>query len=172
MLTVVETNLGEPFRKIIERLFTQLQQQSLITTLAGLLGLVYTASKLFRHLRMTFRAIWKYEPPLVAGPMSERVTTTVREYAVAFFMVLSGGLWLVLAFVLLSVTQRLVDCSSCCRWSIRSRRDCSRCRLPLRSSGAHLPCSFGSSRQSALDGVTCGWLASCARASGLLARSS
>jgi membrane protein len=107
VLTVVETNLGEQFRRIIETLLTQLQQQSLVTTLAGLLGLLYTASKLFRHLRMSFRAIWKYEPPLVAGTLSERVSTTIREYAFAFLMVLSGGLFLMLALVLLSATQRL-----------------------------------------------------------------
>jgi len=107
VLTVVETNLGEQFRRIIETLLTQLKQQSLVTTLAGLLGLMYTASKLFRHLRMSFRAIWKYDPPLVAGSLSERVSTTVREYAFAFLMVLSGGLLLVMVLVLLSVTQRL-----------------------------------------------------------------
>ena len=107
VLGIVETNLGEQFRRIIETLLSQLKQQSLITTLAGLLGLLYTASKLFRHLRMSFRAIWKYEPPLVAGSLSERVVTTVREYAFAFLMVLSGGLFLMLALVLLSVTQRL-----------------------------------------------------------------
>jgi membrane protein len=107
VLTIVETNLGEQFRRIIETLLAQLQRESLVATFAGLLGLLYTASKLFRHLRMSFRAIWKYEPPLVAGPMRERVGTTVREYAFAFLMVLSGGLLLVLALVLLSATQRL-----------------------------------------------------------------
>jgi membrane protein len=107
LLALVETSLGEQFRRIIETLLTQLQQESLVTTVAGLLGLLYTASKLFRHLRMSFRAIWKHEPPLVAGPMRERLGTTAREYAIAFVMVLSGGLLLVLALVLLSVTQRL-----------------------------------------------------------------
>src|SRR5215471_19780456 len=42
VLTIVETNLGEQFRTIIENLFTGLQQESLVTTLAGLLGLLYT----------------------------------------------------------------------------------------------------------------------------------
>lgn len=107
VLILVEANLGEQFRTIVETLLTQLQQQSLVTTLAGVLGLLYTASKLFRHLRMSFRAIWKYEPPLVAGPIRERVGITIREYAFSFLMVLSGGLLLVLALVLLSVTQRL-----------------------------------------------------------------
>jgi len=107
VLAIVEANLGEQFRSVIETLLTQLQRESLVTTLAGLLGLLYTASKLFRHLRMSFRAIWKYEPPLVSGPMRERLGTTIREYAFAFLMVLSGGLLLMLALVLLSVTQRL-----------------------------------------------------------------
>src|SRR5262249_26520162 len=107
VLTVVKTNLGEQFRRIIETLLTQLKQQSLVTTLAGLLGLMYTASKLFRHLRMSFRAIWKYEPPLVAGPLKVRLGSTIREYVVAFLMVLSGGLLLVVALVLVSVTQWL-----------------------------------------------------------------
>ena len=107
VLAIVEANLGEQFRSVIETLLTQLQRESLVTTLAGLLGLLYTASRLFRHLRMSFRAIWKYEPPLVSGPMRERLGTTIREYAFAFLMVLSGGLLLMLALVLLSVTQRL-----------------------------------------------------------------
>src|SRR5215831_18869641 len=58
VLTIVETNLGEQFRGFIEALLTQLQHESLIATVAGVVGLAYTASKLFRHLRMTFRAIW------------------------------------------------------------------------------------------------------------------
>jgi membrane protein len=107
VLNIVEVNLGEQFRGFIEALLTQLQHESLIATLAGVVGLAYTASKLFRHLRMTFRAIWNYEPPLVAGPMKERLSTTLREYVLAFLMVLSGGLLLVLALVLISVTQRL-----------------------------------------------------------------
>src|SRR5215468_3906900 len=90
VLTIVETNLGEQFRRIIETLLMQLQRQSLVTTLAGLLGLLYTASKLFRHLRMSFRAIWNYEPPLLAGPMRKRLGVTVFEYAFSFLMVLSG----------------------------------------------------------------------------------
>jgi membrane protein len=106
VLTLVEANLGDQFRRVIETLLTQLQQESLVTTLAGLVGLFYTASELFRHLRMSFRAIWKYEPPHVSGPVKERVGKTIREYAVAFLMVLSGGLLLVVAFVLLPLTQR------------------------------------------------------------------
>src|SRR5262245_47203424 len=54
VLGIVETHLGEQFRSIIETLLMQLQRESLVTTLAGLLGLLYTASKLFRHLRMSF----------------------------------------------------------------------------------------------------------------------
>ena len=107
VLAMVEANLGEQFRGFIETLLMQLQQESLVTTLAGLLGLMYTASKLFRHLRMSFRAIWKYEPPLLAGEIRERLGTTAREYALAFLMVVAGGTLLLLAFALLSVTQRL-----------------------------------------------------------------
>ena len=40
VLTIVETNLGEQFRRILETLLTQLQQESLVATLAGLLGLL------------------------------------------------------------------------------------------------------------------------------------
>ena len=107
LLDVVEASLGQQFRSVVETMLTQLQQQSLITTLAGLLGLVYASSKLFRHLRMSFRAIWKYEPPLVSGPMRVRLGTTLREYAFASLMMLSGGMLLLLALALISVTQRL-----------------------------------------------------------------
>src|SRR5262249_22816353 len=94
VLALVATHLRDQVRTFLEALLARLQQESLITTLAGLVGLAYTASQLFRHLRMSFRAIWKYEPPLVAGPLRERLVTTIREYVFAFLMVLSGGLLL------------------------------------------------------------------------------
>jgi membrane protein len=62
---------------------------------------------LFHHLRLTFRAIWKYQPPLVAGPVRVVVRTTILEKVLSFLMVLSAGMLLLVALVLVSVVQWL-----------------------------------------------------------------
>jgi len=109
VLQAVESSVGGYLRTTIERLFAQLQHESVVATLVSLGGLMLTASALFRHLRLSFRAIWRQAPPLVAGPIRVVVRATVLEYAVAYLMVLAGGLLLVATLVLLSVTHWLGD---------------------------------------------------------------
>jgi membrane protein len=105
VLFTIEASLGPELRGTIEQSLDQLQQESGIATAIGLLGLLLTASVLFRHLRLSFRAIWKYSPPLVSGSPRVVVRATLLEYAVGYLMVLSGGLLLILALALTSVTQ-------------------------------------------------------------------
>jgi membrane protein len=107
ILQTIETGFGTYLRTTIEQLFDQLQQESVVATVASLVGLLLTASVLFRHLRLSFRAIWKYAPPLVAGPVRVAVRATFLEYLVAYLMVLAGGLLLVFALALVAVTQWL-----------------------------------------------------------------
>jgi len=100
LLKAVEAGFGAQVRATIEHLSEQLQQGSIVATVISLAALLLTASKLFHHLRMTFRAIWKYESPLVSKQLTRVVWQTLLEQAKAFLLLLAGGTLLLLAFVL------------------------------------------------------------------------
>jgi membrane protein len=101
----IDASLGTHVGIAIQRLFDQLQNESIVTGLVSLLTLMLTASALFRHLRLSFRAIWKYTPPLVAGPAHVALRATFLQWAVAYLMVLAGGLMLVVALAAITITQ-------------------------------------------------------------------
>jgi membrane protein len=104
-------HLGERFgtelQESIQSLLDTLQQGSIFATAIGIAGIVVSASVLFKHLRLSFRAIWKYEPPLVSGSVRVVVKTTILEQIIAFLMVLGGGALLVAALVLMALTRWL-----------------------------------------------------------------
>lgn len=108
ILEGIETNLGPELTAAITKLLSTLKQDSIIATVVGLCGLLFAASVLFRHLRMCFRAIWKYEPPLVSGPILVIMRTALLEGVISFLMVLGGGLLLLAALVLIAMTQWLL----------------------------------------------------------------
>ena len=91
VLETVETNFGDELRASIEYLFMRLQEGSGLALAISLAGLLFTASVLFRHLRITFRAIWKHAPPLASGSVRGAMRETLLERAVAFGMVLAGA---------------------------------------------------------------------------------
>jgi membrane protein len=107
VLAAVETSVGMDVRTTVEHLFKQLEVESVVAALVSLVGLAWAASGLFRHLRLSFRAIWKYAPPFIAGPVRVAVRTTFIEYITAYLMVLTAGVLLILAVAFLSVTQWL-----------------------------------------------------------------
>jgi len=107
VLLTIETRFGEPLRMTIEQLLDGLQQGSVTATVISLVGLLLAASVLFRHLRMTFRAIWKYVPPLASGSLRSIVGMTLVERAISFAMVIGGGLMLLLLFVLIAALNWL-----------------------------------------------------------------
>ena len=102
VLAGIDANLGPELALTIKRLLTSLQQESIIATVISLAGVLLTASVLFKHLRLSFRAIWKHEPPLVSGPVRTVVLATILERLIAFVMVLGGGGLLLAAFVLIA----------------------------------------------------------------------
>lgn len=106
VLLTVETHLGPQMREALEQLFAQLQRESLMASAFSLVGVAWSASVLFRHLRLSFRAIWKFEPVRVSGSIRAVVWTTLREYAAAYLIALSGG-GLLLALAAVSITQWL-----------------------------------------------------------------
>jgi len=100
LLQAVEAAFGAQVRDTVERLSEQLQQGSIIATVISLAGLLWAGSKLFHHLRMTFRAIWKYQSPLVSEQLATVVWQTLLEQSKAFLGLLASGMLLLLAFVL------------------------------------------------------------------------
>jgi membrane protein len=107
MLLAVEASFGPELPATIERLLATVQRESVVATVLGLAGLALAASVLFHHLRLGFRAIWSYEPPLAAGTIRAVVWTTVLEKVIGFVMVLGGGVLLLVALALIAATQWL-----------------------------------------------------------------
>lgn len=106
-LEAVEASFGAPLRATLGRLLQSLEQGSVIAVVVSLIGLLLTASQLFHHLRMTFRAIWRHEPPLVSGPARSALLATLLEKALAFIMVLATGVLLMVALLLIAALQWL-----------------------------------------------------------------
>ena len=107
MLLRIEASFGTQLRETIGQLLNTLKRESIVASFISLVGLLLTASVLFHHLRLTFRAIWKYQPLLVSGSVRVVVRETILEKVMSFVMVLSAGVVLLVALVLVSVTQWL-----------------------------------------------------------------
>ena len=111
-LNVLYAQFGPQLAGTVYRLFETLQRDSMAATLFSVLGVLVSASLLLRQLRMTFRAVWHYEPPLVAGPLHLRALTVAREWFIATVITAGGGCLLLAAFVIVAtfrVTARALD---------------------------------------------------------------
>jgi membrane protein len=102
---VIDASVGTYVGTAIEQLLQQLEKESIVTGFVSVIALMLTASALFRHLRLSFRAIWKYTPPLVAGRFRVALRATFLQWVAAYLMVLAGGLTLVVALLLITITQ-------------------------------------------------------------------
>jgi len=107
MLMTIETRFGPQMSATITGLLQTVQRDSFVATIIGVAGMLVGASLLFRQLRMTFRAVWHYEPPTVAGPIRFRVFTIIREWVIAFVITLGGGALLLLGVVIVSAFRWL-----------------------------------------------------------------
>jgi membrane protein len=107
VLAAVEHSFGPDLRSTLEESLERIQQESVVATGVALAGLLLTSSVLFRHLRLTFRAIWKYTPPLASGTVRIAMRITFVEYLIALVMVMTGGVLLLLAIAMIAVTQWL-----------------------------------------------------------------
>lgn len=106
-LRTIENGLGTPARLKIGELLDQLQRDSVIATAISLGALLVTASALFGKLRLSFRAIWKYKPPLVSGTVRVVVLSTFFEQAISFALTLISGALLLVSLVLFAIVQWL-----------------------------------------------------------------
>src|SRR5690554_3351949 len=105
VLLQIQTQFGDELQASIEGLLKGLQQESLGGTAVSIAGLLVTASLLFRHLRMSFRAVWNRDPPLIAGRVRAVVLATLIERVMSFLMVLGGGAVLLAAVAVIAVSQ-------------------------------------------------------------------
>lgn len=115
VLHAIESSLGTPLRTAISELLDQLQQESVVGSAIGLGALLIAGSALFRQLRLTFRAVWKYNPPLVSGTVRVVVRSTVIEQAAGYAILLCAGALLLVGVALLAILQWLA--SQLGRWS-------------------------------------------------------
>jgi uncharacterized BrkB/YihY/UPF0761 family membrane protein len=103
----IEARLGSEVSAPSTRVLDTLQQESVVAIMVSVAGLLLAGSVLFKHLRLSFRAIWNYDPPLVSGTVRVVVRATILERAVALAMVLGGGGLLLMALGLIAATQWL-----------------------------------------------------------------
>jgi len=107
VLEAVEVSFGEPLRITLGRVLQSLEQGSVIAILVSIIGLLLTGSKLFHHLRMTFRAIWRHEPLLMSGPAVSALRATLLEKALAFIMMMAASVLLLVALLVIAALQWL-----------------------------------------------------------------
>lgn len=111
-LNLLHERFGAELASTIYRLFDSLQRDSIVATIISVFGVVISASLLLRQLRLTFRAVWHYEPPLVAGPIHVRALTLAREWVIATLITAGGGGLLIVAFIVLAafrMVARILD---------------------------------------------------------------
>jgi YihY family inner membrane protein len=104
-LLAIQAQAGAQLAGTINRLLEVVQRDSITATVVSVVGILVSASLLFRQLRMTFRAVWNYEPPLVAGPIYLRVLTLLREWIIAFVITLGGGGLIMVALAILTALK-------------------------------------------------------------------
>lgn len=107
VLETVQANFGADLKYVIDRLLTRLQDESIVAIVVSVIGMLVTATALFRHLRLTFRALWKHAPPLAAESVRGAVRDSILEQATAFLMVLTAGALLILTLGLIAVVTWL-----------------------------------------------------------------
>ena len=107
-LSAIAAAFGADLQVAIERLLDGIERQSVVATVVSLGALVWSASLVMRHLRMSFRAIWKVAPPLVSGSLPVALRTALLEKAIAFGMLLAGVLLALAAVALLALVNWLI----------------------------------------------------------------
>jgi membrane protein len=107
LLETIEAKFGPELQATATQLFARLQQQSVLVIIVSVLGLMWTAAVLVGRLRMGFRAIWRYDPPIIAGSPWTVILTTLREKMIAFTIVTLGEAFLLALLVAITVLEWL-----------------------------------------------------------------
>jgi membrane protein len=107
VLQAVQTSLGPEVTATLHQLLTHLREGSIVAMGVSIVTLLVAGSTLFRHLRLSFRALWKHDPPLAAGSVRSAVRETLAEQATAFLMLLTAGALLMVTLGLIAVVHWL-----------------------------------------------------------------
>jgi membrane protein len=107
VLDLVEDRFGAQVGTTISQLLDRLQQESVVASIVSLAGLLLTASVLFKQLRLAFRAIWRYQPPLVSGSARVVARTTFLNQVMAFAIMGTAGVLLLAGLGLFAALQWL-----------------------------------------------------------------
>ncbi len=102
LLENVQRSFGNDVGSTVERLAQALEQQSIVSLSASLVGLVLTASVLVRHLQLSFRAIWQYPSILISGPLIEVALRMLAQKVLAYTLAVGGAVVLLLSLVLVA----------------------------------------------------------------------
>jgi len=84
VLQAIDAKFGSELQAAAVQLFASLGRQSVLVVILSVLGLMWTASVLVGRLRMGVRAIWGYEPPIIAASPWAVIRITLREKVIAF----------------------------------------------------------------------------------------
>ncbi|WP_129645269.1 YihY/virulence factor BrkB family protein [Peristeroidobacter agariperforans] len=107
LLRTVEATFGSDLSSAVEQVSLYLQRGSIVATMIGIVGLLMTSSKLFAHLRLTFRALWKQAPPLASGSILNALRMKLTERAIAFGIMFGGGALLLALLAVIGALQWL-----------------------------------------------------------------
>jgi membrane protein len=98
LLKLASTHLGEQFRATLEPILDSVGRSSATATGIGFLLLFYGATGAFRHLRKSFRRIWRPDHP-TALPIQRVVLHEVVDALAAFALVLAAGTMMLLSTI-------------------------------------------------------------------------
>lgn len=107
LLETIEGKFGPELQATATQLFARLQQQSVLVIIISVLGLMWTAAVLVGRLRMGFRAVWGYDPPIIAGSPWTVFLTTLREKVIAFTIVTLGEAFLLALLAVITALEWL-----------------------------------------------------------------
>ena len=107
VLHTVQISLGPAMTATLHELLTRLREGSVAAMGVSVVTLLIAGSTLFRHLRLSFRALWKCEPPLAARTVQRAVWETLMEQVAAFLMLLTAGALLILTLGFIAVVHWL-----------------------------------------------------------------
>jgi membrane protein len=101
-LVSIDRAFGSDVGSTVEHLARLLEQQSVVSLSASLVGLLFTASVLVGHLQLSFRAIWQYPAILISGSLLEVALRLLTQKLLAYALVGGGAIVLLLSLVLVA----------------------------------------------------------------------
>lgn len=107
IISTVSRTFGSTFGSTLSDVLDVVAKGAGSASLVGLITLLMGASGVFQQLDLTLNKMWGVERSSSSGGIVQTVTSVLRDRLIAFGMVLSLGLLLVISLALTVVTQTL-----------------------------------------------------------------